>query len=106
MMSMKAIPIGEARRRLPELIRRVAGGQGTVAIGRGGRPEVMLVPAGTPAQRTARRSLAGLVEIVGSEDDFERGQQELRGTIEASLKRTAGLIARASTPRRAKPRRS
>ncbi len=106
MMSMKALPIGEARRRLPELIRRVAGGQGTVTIGRGGRPEVMLVPAGTPAQRVVRRPLKGLVEIVGSEEDLEHGQQQLRGAIEESLKRTAGLIARASKPRRSKPRRS
>ena len=103
---MKALPIGEARRRLPELIRRVAGGQGSVAIGRGGRPEVMLVPAGTPAQGVARRPLAGLVEIVGSGDDFEHGQQGLRGAIEASLNRTAGLIARGSKARRAKPRGS
>ncbi len=104
MMSMKALPIGEARRRLPELIRRVAGGQGTVVIGRGGRPEVMLVPAGTLAQRVARRPLKGLVEIVGSGGDLERGQQQLRGAIEESLKRTGDLIARASKPRRSKPR--
>ena len=77
-----------------------------MAIGRGGRPEVMLVPAGTPAQGVARRPLAGLVEIVGSDDDFEHGQQELRGVIEASLKRTSGLIARGSKARRAKPRGS
>jgi prevent-host-death family protein len=105
-MSMKALPIGEARRRLPELVRRVAGGQGSVAIGRGGRPEVMLVPAGTPAKGVARRPLSGLVEIVGSEDDLEHGQNELRGALEASLKRTAGLIGRGSKARRAKPRRS
>jgi len=103
---MKALPIGEARRRLPELVRRVAGGHGSVAIGRGGRPEVMLVPAGTPARGVTRRPLPGLVEIVGSEDDFERGGKKLRGVIEASLRRTAGLIGRGSKVRRAKPRRS
>jgi prevent-host-death family protein len=105
-MSMKALPIGEARRRLPELVRRVAGGHGSVTIGRGGRPEVMLVPAGTPARGVARRPLVGLVEIVENEDDIERGQKELRGVIEASLKRTASLIGGESKARRAKPRRS
>jgi prevent-host-death family protein len=92
MMCMKALPIGEARRRLPELVRRVAQGQRTVAIGRGGRPEVMLVPVGS-ATAVPRRPLQGLVEIVGSDDDFERGRQLLRRDLDASLKQTARLIA-------------
>jgi prevent-host-death family protein len=101
MMSMKALPIGEARRRLPELVRRVAQGQRTVTIGRGGRPEVMLVPAGSATPPVARRPLQGLVEIIGSEDDFERGRHQLRRDLDASLRRTARLIAGRARPRSA-----
>ena len=92
-MSMKALPIGEARRRLPELVRRVAAGQRAVAIGRGGRPEVMLVPASTRSMLIARQSLKGLVEIVGSDEELAHGQRLLRRDIERSLQRTAGLIS-------------
>jgi prevent-host-death family protein len=101
MMSMKALPIGEARRRLPELVRRVAAGQRAVAIGRGGRPEVMLVPASTRSMLIARRPLKGLVEIVGSDEDLAHGQRLLRRDIETSLQRTARLI---SDPPRARRR--
>jgi antitoxin (DNA-binding transcriptional repressor) of toxin-antitoxin stability system len=93
MMSMKALPIGEARKRLPELVRQVAQGRRTVAIGRGGRPEVMLVPVGAAALAVTRRPLRGLVEIVGSERDLVRGQHRLRRIVDASLERTARFIA-------------
>lgn len=89
---MKALPIGEARKRLPELVRRVAQGHWTVAIGRGGRPEVMLVPAGAATLAVKRRPLQGLVQIVGGERDLERDQHELRRDVDASLERTARLI--------------
>ena len=92
MMSMKALPIGEARRRLPELVRRVAQGQRTVAIGRNGRAEVMLVPAGAATLAVKRRPLQGLVEIVGTERDLDRSQQRLRRDLDTSLERTARLI--------------
>jgi prevent-host-death family protein len=62
-MSMKALPIGEARERLPELVRRVAEGHPAVAIGRKGRPEVMLVPAGAATLAVRQRPLQGLVQI-------------------------------------------
>jgi prevent-host-death family protein len=100
MMSMKALPIGEARRRLPELVRRVAAGQRAVAIGRGGRPEVMLVPASTRSMLIARRPLKGLVEIVGSDEDLAHGQRLLRRDIETSLQRTARLISHPPRARR------
>jgi len=89
---MKALPIGEARKRLPELVRRVAQGHRTVAIGRGGRPELMLVPAGAATLAVKRRPLQGLVEIVGGERDLERSQQQLRRDVDASLQRTARLV--------------
>ena len=93
MMSMRALPIGEARKRLPELVRRVAQGHRPIAIGRNGRPEVMLVPAGAVTLAVERRPLRGLVEIVGGESDLEGGQQQLRCDIHSSLERTARLIA-------------
>jgi prevent-host-death family protein len=102
MMSMKALPIGEARRRLPELVRRVATGQRAVAIGRGGRPEVMLVPASTQSILIARRPLRGLVEIVGSDEELAHGQRLLRQDIETSLQRTARLISDPPRARRAR----
>jgi len=93
MMSMKALPIGEARKRLPELVRQVAQGQRTVAIGRSGRPEVMLVPAAAATLAVSRRPLQGLVEIVGTERDLVRGQVRLRRDLAASLERTTRFIA-------------
>jgi prevent-host-death family protein len=92
-MSMKALPIGEARKRLPELVRRVAEGHPAVAIGRKGRPEVTLVPAGAATLAVKRRPLQGLVQIVGSERDLERSQQQVRRSVHVSLERTARLVA-------------
>jgi prevent-host-death family protein len=98
---MKALPIGEARKRLPELVRRVVEGRSAVAIGRRGRPEVMLVPAGSLAQVAKRRPLQGLIEIVGSDEDLERSQRQLRADIEVSLDRTARHILGPTRKRRA-----
>lgn len=53
----------------------------------------MLVPVGSATLAVTRRPLQGLVEIVGSADDLERGRQLLRRNLDASLKRTARLIA-------------
>jgi len=91
---MRALPIGEARRRLPELVRRVAAGHRTVAIGRGGRAEVMLVPAVSQALDLERRPLKGLIEIVGAIEDLEGGQRQLRRNVDASLTRTANSLLR------------
>jgi len=106
-MSMKALPIGEARRRLRELVRRVAQGHRTVAIGRNGRPEVMLVPAGAATLAVKRRPLQGLVEIVGKERDLEGSQHSVmvrallrrdgpagRDAAEAALASATALIER------------
>lgn len=93
---MKALPIGEARKRLPELVRRVAKGHQPVAIGRNGRPEVMLVAVGATTLAVERHPLRGLIEIVGSERDLERSQQQLRSDIHTSLEQTARLIAQGS----------
>ena len=97
---MRALPIGEARRRLPELVRRVAAGHRTVAIGRGGRAEVMLVPAASQALDLERRPLKGLIEIVGTVEDLQAGQRQLRRDVDASLTRTARLVVRPVRKRR------
>ena len=99
MMIMKALPIGEARRRLPALVRQVAEQHRSVTIGRRGRAEVALVPVGTAAP-IARRPLKGLVEIVAGEQELERGSQQLRQDIAASLDRTARALR--EPPRRAR----
>lgn len=96
-MYMKVLPVGEARRRLPELVRRVAGGHPPVAIGRRGRPEAVLAAAAAPTP-VERRPLAGMVRIVGGWSEVESAQAEIRGSIEESLQRTARLIGGA--PRR------
>jgi prevent-host-death family protein len=99
MMIMKALSIGEARRRLPALVRQVAEQHRSVTIGRRGRAEVALVPIGTAAP-IAHLPLKGLAEIVGGEEELERGWQELRHDIAASLDRTARTLR--EPPRRAR----
>jgi hypothetical protein len=91
-MCMKVLPIGEARRRLPELVRKVAGGHPPVAIGRRGRIEAMLAAPDVALAGVRRRPLRGLLEVVGSQEDLDKAQREIRGEIEASLERTAALI--------------
>jgi hypothetical protein len=88
---MKALPIGEARRRLPALVQQVAEQHRSVTIGRRGRAEVALVPLGTE-KPIARRPLSGLAEIVGGEQELERGWEELRDSMTASIERTARLL--------------
>ena len=78
----------------------MAAGHQAVAIGRGGRAEVMLVPVGSHASGLDRRPLKGLVEIVGPEEDIAAGRRQLRRQVEASLARTARLIARPVRKRR------
>jgi prevent-host-death family protein len=90
---MKVLAIGEARKRLPELVRKVAEGHAPIPIGRRGRCEAVLAPASGAAISVRRRPLQGLVEIVGSWSDVERAQKVLRRRIEVSLDRTARLIA-------------
>src|SRR5262245_43224705 len=99
-MSMKVLPIGGARRRLPELVRRVAEGHATVAIGRRGRCEAVLVAPGVAERRLERRSLIGLVEVVGTPDDLDRGRAELRREIDVSLERTARMLTEDGRRRR------
>jgi prevent-host-death family protein len=89
---MKVIPVAEARRRLPELLRKVAQGHAPITIGRRGRPEGVLASAGAVATLTARRPLAGRVRVVGGSDALDRGGAELRAEIEASLDRTARFL--------------
>ena len=92
-MCMKPLPIGEARKRLPELVRKVASGHAPIPIGRRGRCEVILAPAAMAADAVARRPLQGLVQIVGSWDEVKQTRRAIRREIEASLERTARLIA-------------
>jgi hypothetical protein len=98
-MLMKALPIGEARRRLPALVRQVTERHRSVTIDRRGRAEVALVPVGSAAP-VAHLPLKGLAEIVGGGEEMERGWQELRRDIAASLERTARVLR--EPPRRAR----
>jgi len=103
-MCMTVLPIGEARRRLPELVRKVAGGHAPILIGRRGRCEAILAPAAAARDTVVRRPLQGLVEIVGAWKDIARAQLDIRREIAASLDRTARLIA-GKRPRRPTRRR-
>jgi prevent-host-death family protein len=97
---MRVLGVAEARSRLPELIRKVAGGHPPIPIGRRGRPEVVLAAPSTARPNVERRSLAGLVEVVGSWDELERAQEEIRLEMSASLDRTARMIGAPSGKRR------
>lgn len=92
-MSMKVLPIGEARKRLPELVRKVAAGHPPIPIGRRGHCEAVLAPAAGPEVRVERRPLTGLVEILGSSIDLGPAQEAIRREIDTSLDRTARLIS-------------
>jgi len=92
LLCMRTLPIGEARRRLPELVRKVASGHAPIPIGRRGRCEAILSPPAMASDAIARRPLQGLVQIVGSWQDVERAREDIRREIEASLVRTARLI--------------
>jgi len=89
---MKPLPIGEARKRLPELVRKVASGHAPIPIGRRGRCEVILAPAAMAADAVARRPLQGLVQIVGSWDEVKQTRRAIRRDIEASLDDPTGLF--------------
>jgi prevent-host-death family protein len=88
MMYMTVLPMAEARRRLPELVRKVAAGHPPIGIGRRGSIEVLLVPAGTKAP-VRRQPLRGLLEIVG---DLESGSAEITGLLEEGLRRSSALL--------------
>jgi prevent-host-death family protein len=88
-MYMNVLPIAEARRRLPELVRKVAAGHPPIAIGRRGAVEALIVPAGT-AMPVPRRPLRGLIKILG---DLEAGSAEITELFEEGLRRSATLLA-------------
>lgn len=92
-MSGPVIPMAEARRRLPELVRKVAEGHAPIAIGRRGRMEAVIARAGTP-EPVAKRPLRGLIRIMGGGDSLERANEDLRRVVEESLERTALLLVR------------
>ncbi|MEK6608793.1 MAG: type II toxin-antitoxin system Phd/YefM family antitoxin [Myxococcota bacterium] len=96
---MKVLPIGDARRRLPELVRKVAAGHAPITIGLRGRPQAVLASPAAVRTDATRRPLVGLVTLVGSADALDREGTRLRGELEASLDRTARSIeeARART---------
>jgi len=96
---MKVLPIGEARQRLPELVRKVAAGHPPIEIGRRGRVEAVLVPpAMAAARQVERRPLRGSVELVGSERDLERDSAALGRLV-------AAFVRDSATELEAKPRR-
>jgi prevent-host-death family protein len=94
-MTMKVLPIGEARQRLPELVRKITAGHPPISIGRRGRPEAVLVPATSAASALPRRRpLRGLLELVGAPDDLERTQEDIRRLLAESLDRSARQVVR------------
>jgi prevent-host-death family protein len=101
-MYMKVLPMSEARRRLPELVRKVRAGHPPIAIGRRGRAEAVLSRASSTAP--TRRPLVGMVELVGSWDQAERASQDLGADIERGLEETERLLAPAR-PGRPRTRR-
>jgi prevent-host-death family protein len=106
-MCMKVLPIAEARRRLPELVRKVSQGHAPVLIGRRGRPEAVLAVAGAAVVTPKRRPLRGLIELRGSLEDLDRAQEEIRREIAQAVDRSAAeLVASAPPPERRRRRRS
>jgi prevent-host-death family protein len=85
-MFMNVLPIGEARRRLPELVRKVAQGHPPVGIGRRGKVEVVL-SAAPPAAQAKRRPLRGLIRLV--DEDLQGADAEILQMFRASLARTS-----------------
>lgn len=103
-MNMKVLPIGEARQRLPELVRKIAAGHPPIHIGRRGRLEAMLVSAASAASAPAQRlPLRGLLELVGEPDDLQRTQEDIRRLLAESLERSAREVV--SPRRRRRPSR-
>lgn len=106
MMYMKVLPIGEARRRLPELVRSLArGGQPPITIGRRGKPEAILTSA-VPERRPEKKPLRGLIELLSDWEDVGQTESELREERARSVLRTEREIEEEPPkPRRAKRRR-
>ncbi len=97
------IPLGEARRRLPELVRKVAEGHPPITIGRRGRPEAVLMPLGTPTAAT-RRPLSGLIELVDRSEALDGAETQIREQFAASLERTSALLVGAPNAMRTPPK--
>lgn len=86
-MKATVLTVSEARRRLPALLKQVAGGQGPVIVGSRGKSLVALVDAGEyerlrllaathAAEPTGWEGLR--LELVGSPADLDRAMAELR----------------------------
>jgi prevent-host-death family protein len=104
-MYMKVLPIGEARRRLPELVRRVALTQEPIGIGRRGNVEAVLVPPSAAARATVeRKPLVGLVELIGGADALEEASLRLREELLRSLETTAAVLDEPAPRPRPRPR--
>jgi prevent-host-death family protein len=96
-MSNSVIPIAEARRRLSELVRKVAEGHTPIAIGRRGRPEVVIARVSTVAA-TRPPPLRGLARLLGEEEELIRASEVLTTDLVASLDRTAMLLREPAAP--------
>ena len=84
----RPVNLAEARRRLPELVDRAAGGD-AVVLARRGRPTAVIVSlheherarkAGLP-RTLPDRSLRGSFKLVGTWADFERDLREIRAKM-------------------------
>ncbi len=93
-MYMAVLPIGEARRRLPDLVRKVAAGHPPVLIGRRGRAEAAIVAPSSIEKPVERRSLQGRMRIVGSVEDFERWLVTAREERIRAMEENLDLVTR------------
>lgn len=101
---MTVIAIAEARRRLPELVRKIVEGHPPIIIGRRGRPEAVLAVPAVAAKAVKRRPLVGLGKLVGTPQELRRTGEQMVAEMEGNLDRTARLIEEGPTRRKRRRR--
>src|SRR5262245_21572458 len=86
MYMSSVLSISAARRRLPELVRKVVRGHPPIAIGRRGKVEAMIV---TPANISSppRKALRGLIDLV--DQGLEGADAEIERLFAIGLERAA-----------------
>jgi prevent-host-death family protein len=87
----RVLLVSEARRRLPELLRSVAGGHAPYLIGSRGQAQAVIAAVGAVTE-TTRRELVGLIEVVGDAEQLARSSAELAREIGRSVAATARLV--------------
>ncbi len=89
MYMIEPIPMAEARRRLSQLVRKIANGHAPIPIGRRGKVEAVLVSPEMATAPAPLKPLRGLLKIVGSPEDLDRGFEEISRLLNESEERTA-----------------